>query len=127
MPAGYWGVSLHGSQAIWDGSIGSLCRSVAARAREAIFVLAVTFGRPDRRYVMSMRVPGLAKLKHGARLRRPRKRKIARVAGVRVDQLVMCPSCGESMHLSELSTFTCKHCIRELTAEQALTLGELRS
>ena len=72
-----------------------------------------------------MRVPGFAKLKRGAGVRRPRKRKVARVAGVRVDQLVMCPSCRDPMHLSELSTFTCKHCIRELTAEQALTLGEL--
>jgi hypothetical protein len=94
-------------------------------AEKPIFVFAVTFGRPDRRYYVYLRVLGLAKLKHGARVRRPRTRKIARVAGVRVDQLVMCPSCGEPMHLSELSTFTCKHCIRELTAEQALTLGEL--
>jgi tRNA(Ile2) C34 agmatinyltransferase TiaS len=72
-----------------------------------------------------MRVAGLAKLKDGARMRPLGKRKIARVAGVLVDQLVMCPSCGEPMHLSELTTFTCEHCIREFTAEQALTLWEV--
>ena len=124
MPAGYRDISLRGGQAIWDASIGSRCWSRLGTERPK-FVLAVTFCRPDRRHPTGMRVPGLAKLKRGERARRPRNRKIARVAGVRVDQLVMCPSCGEPMHLSELSTFTCKHCIRELTAEQALTLGEL--
>ena len=68
-----------------------------------------------------MRVPGLNKLKRNVRVRRPRAHKAARVAGVRVDQLVTCPSCGNPMQLSDLWMFTCKKCRRELTAEQALT------
>jgi hypothetical protein len=52
-----------------------------------------------------MRAAEFAKLKRGARVRRS-KRKVARVAGVPVDQLVICPSCGEPMRLLELSTFT---------------------
>ena len=53
-----------------------------------------------------------------------RKGKVARVAGVRVDQLVTCPSCGDPMHLSELGMFSCKQCKHELTAEQALAVLE---
>lgn len=67
-----------------------------------------------------MRVPGLTTLKRRVRVRRLRTHKAARVAGVRVDQLVTCPSCGDPMHLSDLWMFTCKQCRRELTAEQAL-------
>jgi hypothetical protein len=68
-----------------------------------------------------MRVLGLTKLKQSVRVRRLRTHKAARVTGVRVDQLVTCPSCGDPMHLSDLWIFTCKQCRRELTAEQALT------
>jgi tRNA(Ile2) C34 agmatinyltransferase TiaS len=71
-----------------------------------------------------MRVPGLKILKNSARVRRDRKLKVVRVAGVRVDQLVTCPTCGNRMQLSEAWKFNCKQCMRELTAEQALTLDQ---
>jgi len=56
--------------------------------------------------------------------RRPRKRKVARVSNVSIDQPVVCPSCGNSMRLSELLTFQCKRCAQELTAEEALIILE---
>jgi hypothetical protein len=68
----------------------------------------------------TMWVPGLKILKHSAWVRPDRKLKVVRVAGVRVDQLVTCPSCGKPMQLSESWKFNCKQCMRELTAEQAL-------
>jgi hypothetical protein len=68
-----------------------------------------------------MRVPGLTKLKNAARVRRRRQPKVSRVASVRVDQLVTCPGCDNPMHLTEFWKFSCKKCMQELTAEQALT------
>jgi hypothetical protein len=72
-----------------------------------------------------MRVPGLKKLRFRAKVRRHRKIKVARVAGVRVDQQVTCPSCCGPMHLSELWQFNCERCKQELTAEQALAILEI--
>jgi tRNA(Ile2) C34 agmatinyltransferase TiaS len=71
-----------------------------------------------------MRVPGLLKSEDGARGRRLRRGKVARVAVVCVDQLVTCPSCGNPMQLSKFRTFKCERCLRELTAEEALTALE---
>ena len=50
---------------------------------------------------------------------------VARVAVVCVDQLVICPSCGNAMQLSKFRTFKCEQCLRELTAEEALTAMEM--
>jgi tRNA(Ile2) C34 agmatinyltransferase TiaS len=72
-----------------------------------------------------MQVPGLKKFKFRAKVRRHRKSKVARVAGVRVDQQVTCPSCGGPMHLSELWQFNCEQCKQELSPEQALTILEM--
>jgi tRNA(Ile2) C34 agmatinyltransferase TiaS len=71
-----------------------------------------------------MRVPGLRKFKLRAKMRRHRKSKVARVAAVRVDQQVTCPSCGGRMHLSELWKFNCEQCKQEITAEQAFAILE---
>jgi tRNA(Ile2) C34 agmatinyltransferase TiaS len=49
---------------------------------------------------------------------------VVRVAVVCVDELVTCPSCGNPMHLTELRTFNCNQCSREITAEEALTALE---
>jgi len=61
------------------------------------------------------------------RLRRRRiaKLKVVRVATVIVDQLVACPSCGNTMRLSEARTFACKQCGREITADEASEALEL--
>lgn len=72
-----------------------------------------------------MRARRKIRLKVRSRLRRRRKRKVARVREVSVDQPVACPSCGNLMRLSESWTFECKKCVRELTAEQALTILEM--
>ena len=47
------------------------------------------------------------------------------MAVVCVDQLVTCPSCGNAMQLSKFRTFKCERCLRELTAEEALTALEM--
>jgi len=75
-----------------------------------------------------MRVRGKIKfkLKYRPKLQGGLKRKIARVSGVRIDQAVTCPNCGTPMLLSpKPSTFQCKRCARELTAEQALAILEM--
>ena len=87
-------------------------------------MLAVTFGRAGKQYNRRMRVPGLKKFKFRAKARRHRKSKVVRVAGVRVDQQVTCPSCCGPMQLSELWQFNCEQCKHELTAEQALAFLE---
>jgi tRNA(Ile2) C34 agmatinyltransferase TiaS len=71
-----------------------------------------------------MRMPGLLESKDGARRRRPRRSKVARVAVVCVDHLVTCPSCGNPMQLSKFRTFKCERCLKELTAEEALAALE---
>jgi len=71
-----------------------------------------------------MRVPRKISFKYRPGLRRRRKSKVARVSGVRIDQPVACPSCGNAMRLSALWIFKCKQCAQELTAEEALTILE---
>jgi hypothetical protein len=71
-----------------------------------------------------MGVLGHIESKVSARRRRSRSSKAARVDVVCVDELVTCPSCGNPMHLTELRTFNCNQCSREITAEEALTAIE---
>lgn len=72
-----------------------------------------------------MRVQGKTVFKYRPKLRRRRSRKVARALGVRIDEPVGCPSCGNLMRLSELCTFKCQQCAQELTTDEALVILEM--
>ncbi len=58
--------------------------------------------------------------------RRKAPAKAVRVAAVVIDQPVVCPGCGNPMHLSsEMQTFECKQCGREVTVDEALKALEM--
>ena len=102
----------------------------SVRAVCVFFVLAITdarsLGGPSwnpKGGTMSLR--GKIRFNYRPRLkRRPRKRKVARVSGVRIDEPVVCLSCGMQMRLSASSTFKCQRCAQELTGDEALLLLE---
>ena len=71
-----------------------------------------------------MRVRGKLGFKYRPKIPPRRKKKVARVPGVYIDQLVACPICGNAMQLSDLWTFKCRACVQELTADEALTILE---
>ena len=67
----------------------------------------------------------LKQMSHRPRRKRKVEAKVVRVAGVIIDQVVACPSCGNPTRLSEMRKFECKQCGREVTAEEALKALEV--
>ena len=55
-----------------------------------------------------------------SRPRPVRKAKAVRITTISTDQLVLCPSCGDPMSLSDAQTFECKPCDRKVNIEGAL-------
>ena len=58
----------------------------------------------------------LSRITHRPRPLGRRKIKYPRVAKATVDQLVLCPSCGNAMQLSGMDSFKCQ-CGQETTAQ----------
>ena len=59
-----------------------------------------------------------------SRPRPVRKAKAVRVTTISTDQLVLCPSCGDPMRLSDAQKFECKQCDRAFNIEGVLHVLE---